>query len=749
MLSVRMRFGGCEADFAAGVLKVNGVAVPIEPQPMELLRHLVHARGRVVTKADLVRRLWPAAKPSSAALDRCLLKLRRALGNHGGKGLVITVPRVGYRFVLEDASEPPPDPSPIRLAVLPLRNESGDKAHDWACIGVAALVGELLSRDGSFALESMSAILSVLPEAPNEPRLRTQWLQRTLGVRHVVQASLVPLDTCCGDRLLRIDYELHDRDAELPACRRSTTAVDKQTAVNLGEALAHALKQDLLGPAVPARMAPGGDRLPTIAMEAFARGLQAAAEQRWAAACRLYRLALDFEPHHREAELHLLRAMAELGHDQVAVHAMAARVLSGAPDAHNGHARALAHLALGRLHLLRADYGLARRHLDESESHAEAIGASEVTVRTMLTAATVDLYQARTSAVRERLIRMRQRCESHGHQLLLLSCTNIEAACELSDARYAQAAALAGAAAAQARRQSQQRIFGLACGNACEAHANLGALDDAYAWGSDGLAAATMHGHGDLTEALVSSLTWVRRLAGRTADDLLLLLPDQACTADAPWRARGHAATAAGRTDEAVECFDVALRWSRSCGRSMHEQEALPWYIEALIRAGHHTEAQRELQRCDDMASMDVQNFRLHVMLLRAFLDHAQGRPALALTRLKAAVRAQPAAMWLAWTLADAAWISAELGDPTEAKACLKQIPKALQTLPAVLAARARMEFAAGRLHEAKRLLGRSLAGRVHGGAGRHLDPLRAAYAAAAAGVETAHPSLPLLPSRM
>ena len=308
---------------------------------------------------------------------------------------------------------------------------------------------------------------------------------------------------------------------------------------------------------------------------------------------------------------------------------------------------------------------------------------------------------------------------------------------------------MAGAAAAQARRQSQQRIFGLACGNACEAHANLGALDDAYAWGSDGRAAATMHGHGDLTEALVSSLTWVRRLAGRTADDLLLLLPDQACTADAPWRARGHAATAAGRTDEAVECFDVALRWSRSCGRSMHEQEALPWYIEALIRAGHHTEAQRELQRCDDMASMDVQNFRLHVMLLRAFLDHAQGRPALALTRLKAAVRAQPAAMWLAWTLADAAWISAELGDPTEAKACLKQIPKALQTLPAVLAARARMEFAAGRLHEAKRLLGRSLAGRVHGGAGRHLDPLRAAYAAAAAGVETAHPSLPLLPSRM
>ncbi|MEO6276907.1 winged helix-turn-helix domain-containing protein [Roseateles sp.] len=725
------------------------MAVPIEPQPLELLRHLLHGRGRVVTKTELAERLWPAAKRSNAALDRCLLKLRRALGDQGGKGLIRTVPRVGYRFVLEDTSEPARNAAPIRLAVLPLRNESGDRSLDWACVGVAVLVGELLARDGRFAVESMSSMLSVLGEVPAEPASRVQWLQRTLGVPHVVHASLVLLGTPHGDRLLRIDYELHGRDGMHPRERRSTAAVDAIAPVNLGEALAHALKAHFLGPTASEGPAPGQNGTPTIAMESFARGLQAAAEQRWAAACRLYRLALDFDPQHREAELHLLRAMAELGHDQVGVQAMADRVLSGTSDGHDGHARALAHLALGRFHLLRADYGLARVHLEKAEGHADAIGASEVLVRALLTAASVDLYQAKIPAVRERLERMRECCEAHGHQLAQLSCTNVEAACELSDARYSQAAALARTVATQARRHSQQRSFGLACGNACEAHANLGELEDAYAWGADGLAAATAHGHEDLTEALISSLAWVRRLAGRTADDLLLLLPGQACSADAPWRARGHAATAAGRTDEAVQCFDVALRWSRSCGRTMHEQEALPWYIEALIRAGHDTEAHRELQRCEDMASTDVQNFHLHTVLLRAFLDHSQGRPEHALMLLKAAVHAQPAAMWQGWALADAAWISAGLGALGEAKAFLGRMPKTLQALPAALAAQARVEFAAGRPREAKRLLGRSLAGREHGGACQHLDLLRAAYTAAAAGIETEHPSLPLLPSRM
>ena len=53
-----LRFGDFELNLAAYELRRNGKAVRLERQPMDLLVLLVERRGDLVTRAEIVNRLW-------------------------------------------------------------------------------------------------------------------------------------------------------------------------------------------------------------------------------------------------------------------------------------------------------------------------------------------------------------------------------------------------------------------------------------------------------------------------------------------------------------------------------------------------------------------------------------------------------------------------------------------------------------------------------------------------------------------
>ena len=78
----------------------NGTPVPLTPKVFDTLCVLVGRAGRVVSKDDLMKAVWPDAVVEEANLTVAISTLRRALRTDGdAESRIETVPKVGYRFV--------------------------------------------------------------------------------------------------------------------------------------------------------------------------------------------------------------------------------------------------------------------------------------------------------------------------------------------------------------------------------------------------------------------------------------------------------------------------------------------------------------------------------------------------------------------------------------------------------------------------------------------------------------------------
>jgi DNA-binding winged helix-turn-helix (wHTH) protein len=98
----RFRFGPFELDEDLCELRCHDRRIPIQRRPLELLRHLIRNRHRVVSKAELLEVVWRGVAVSDAALSSALRDLRRALGDDGRTQHTIrTSHGFGYRFVAE------------------------------------------------------------------------------------------------------------------------------------------------------------------------------------------------------------------------------------------------------------------------------------------------------------------------------------------------------------------------------------------------------------------------------------------------------------------------------------------------------------------------------------------------------------------------------------------------------------------------------------------------------------------------
>ncbi len=94
------RFATCELDEQLYQLRRAGKSVEIEPRVFDVLAYLLHNRARVVSKDELLEKLWPEQVVSETALTRCIVAARKAVGDDGTKQEVIeTQHGRGYRFV--------------------------------------------------------------------------------------------------------------------------------------------------------------------------------------------------------------------------------------------------------------------------------------------------------------------------------------------------------------------------------------------------------------------------------------------------------------------------------------------------------------------------------------------------------------------------------------------------------------------------------------------------------------------------
>jgi DNA-binding winged helix-turn-helix (wHTH) protein len=89
-------------DVAEGRLLREGQVVSLAPKEFDTLRLLVERHGRLVTKQDLLDRVWAGTFVGDDTIAQRISVLRKALGDAGASAKYIeTVPKRGYRFIAD------------------------------------------------------------------------------------------------------------------------------------------------------------------------------------------------------------------------------------------------------------------------------------------------------------------------------------------------------------------------------------------------------------------------------------------------------------------------------------------------------------------------------------------------------------------------------------------------------------------------------------------------------------------------
>jgi DNA-binding winged helix-turn-helix (wHTH) protein len=120
-------FGPFRLSTEKSVLWRGEQLVPVTPKALDLLRVLVEHRGDVVTKRELMSRVWTDTVVEEGNLSVTVTALRKALDPQAnGRSYIQTVPRRGYRFdaPVRALGEPLP-PEPRRAAVRVHRPRAG------------------------------------------------------------------------------------------------------------------------------------------------------------------------------------------------------------------------------------------------------------------------------------------------------------------------------------------------------------------------------------------------------------------------------------------------------------------------------------------------------------------------------------------------------------------------------------------------------------------------------------------------
>ena len=109
----RYRFGPFRLEKEQLMLSLGETPIALGPKVVETLLALVEQPGQVLSKAELLERVWPEGFVEEANLAQNIYVIRKALRLHWDHDAIETVPRRGYRFTAPVVVETPCAPVPL------------------------------------------------------------------------------------------------------------------------------------------------------------------------------------------------------------------------------------------------------------------------------------------------------------------------------------------------------------------------------------------------------------------------------------------------------------------------------------------------------------------------------------------------------------------------------------------------------------------------------------------------------------
>ena len=215
--STTVRFAGFELSRAHRRLTGPSGEIPLRAKSLDVLMHLASAPGQVVSKTELLDKIWPDVMVSDESLERCVSDIRAALSDHSRK-ILKTVARRGYILAV-DVEKVTSSPTLQRklpmtlsaavvslillaaaffgfypqkqedrlqlLAVLPIQDISGQPNREYFAEGLTEDLAATLTR-----LKAIGIVATGSSTKFKDNQANTQEIGRQLGAAFILTGKL-------------------------------------------------------------------------------------------------------------------------------------------------------------------------------------------------------------------------------------------------------------------------------------------------------------------------------------------------------------------------------------------------------------------------------------------------------------------------------------------------------------------------------------------------------------------------------
>jgi DNA-binding winged helix-turn-helix (wHTH) protein len=154
-----LKFGRFRLQTDGCILSYGDKTVPLPPKCGSMLLLLLENAGRVVSKEDLMQKIWPDTFVGDSSLTRSISDLRKILARYDpSQDVIATVSKRGYRWTasVDEIRQNSTLPAgKLMLAVLPFSNLSAKRSQEYLSDG---LTEEMITQLGKINPEQLGVI---------------------------------------------------------------------------------------------------------------------------------------------------------------------------------------------------------------------------------------------------------------------------------------------------------------------------------------------------------------------------------------------------------------------------------------------------------------------------------------------------------------------------------------------------------------------------------------------------------------